>query len=271
MENIKKIHTSKFPTLSYRKLGQGPAIVLIHGFPESGELWSNIWPDLSKKYTVIIPDLPRSGGSTFTGEGVSIEDMAESINDILIDCGINIAIIAGHSMGGYTALAFAEMYADKVKGLSLIHSFAGADSEEKKEARRKSIALMQKPKGKETFIRQMIPNLFAETFIHQHPEVVETQIESGLQLEVKAMVSFYNAMINRPERVKVLIDATFPVQFVIGKEDTAVPIDVSAQQSTLSNRTFVEIYSDCGHMSMLEQPEKLTRDLEEFTDFCNKR
>jgi pimeloyl-ACP methyl ester carboxylesterase len=271
MENIKEIHTSKFPSLTYRRIGEGPALVLLHGFPASGKLWHKIWPELSKHFTVIVPDLPGAGGSKFSGGGVSVEDMAESVNEILMDCDIDKAIIAGHSMGGYTALAFAEMYGDKVKGLSLVHSFAGADSEEKKETRRKSIALMEKPKGKETFIRQMIPNLFSKAFKEEHPEVLEEEIENGIQLEVKAMVSFYNAMINRPDRTKVLVEAGFPVQFIIGKEDKAIPIDIAAQQSTLSNRTFVSIYTDCAHMGMLEQPEKLTRDLKEFADFCNKR
>ncbi len=271
MEDIKEIHTSQFPTLTYRLMGDGPALVLIHGFPASSILWQIIWPALMKHYTLIIPDLPGAGGSRFSGEGVSVEDMAESVNQILIDCKIDKAVIASHSMGGYTALAFADMYPGKVKGLSLVHSFAGADTEEKKETRRKSIALMHKEKGKEAFIRQMIPNLFSDEFKTRHPDVLENEAEKGLQLEVKALISFYTAMINRPDRTKVLKDAGFPVQFVIGKEDKAIPIDVAAQQSTLSNRTFVEVYTNCAHMSMLENPEQLTHDLKEFTEFCYRR
>ncbi|RYE24527.1 MAG: alpha/beta hydrolase [Sphingobacteriales bacterium] len=271
MDKPKQIHTAQFPSLTYRKMGQGPVLMLVHGFPESNELWREVCDSLSMKYTLLIPDLPGAGGSTFKGEGVSVEGMAESMNEILIAEDIERAVIAGHSMGGYTALAFAEKYPGKLKGLSLVHSFAGADTEEKKETRRKSIALMEKDKGKETFIRQMIPNLFSEAFKEKHPEVLELETENALRLETKAMVSFYNAMINRPDRAKVLQDAAFPVQIVIGKEDKAIPIDVAAQQSTLSRRTFVEIYTDCAHMGMLEQPQQLTRDLEEFTEFCYRR
>ncbi|RYD56492.1 MAG: alpha/beta hydrolase [Sphingobacteriales bacterium] len=260
------IRTERFPNLCYRKTGNGPAFVLVHGFPENGDLWRKVVPALSESFTVIVPDLPGAGESTFTGD-LSIEDMADSLNLILENEGIDKAVVAGHSMGGYTAFAFAERFKDKLAGLSLVHSTASADDEEKKETRRKSIALIEKG-GKDAFIRQMTPNLFSKKFKEEYPEVIEQQVKRGLQLPAESIIAFYKAMINRPERVSILSSANYPVQWIVGKEDTIAPPEKIAEQSKLSDRTFVSVYPDVSHMSMLEDEKKLIEDLKKFTSYC---
>lgn len=263
------IRTEKFPELSYRKQGSGPAIVLIHGFPANGELWAQLLPLLAEKHTVIVPDLPGAGKSTFSGSGLSMEDMAESIRLVLEAGGIEQAVLAGHSMGGYVALAFAERYPQMLAGLSLVHSVASADNDEKKETRRKSIELITKG-GKEAFIKQMIPNLFSAAFKTAHPAAVEDQVKKGMELEADSMVAFYEAMIARPERTKVLENADFPVQVIAGEDDALIPAKAALGQSRLSNRNFVSLYSGVGHMSMVEDPLRLAEDLKTFVEYCNK-
>ncbi|MBL7717833.1 MAG: alpha/beta hydrolase [Flavipsychrobacter sp.] len=261
------IKTDKFPQLAYRKSGQGPALVLIHGFPENGGLWGRVVPLLENDFTVIVPDLPGTGNSTLGTAGASMEDMADGIKMLLENVGLSRAVIAGHSMGGYVALAFADRYPDMLAGLALVHSTASADNDDKKETRRKSIALITKG-GKEPFIKQMIPNLFAPTFREAHPSVIEEQVKRGMELEADSMVAFYEAMMNRPDRTDLLEKATFPVQFIIGKEDALVPAEVALAQSRMASRNFVSLYSNTGHMSMIEQPSSLARDLSDFVQYC---
>ena len=263
-----KIDTPNYPALAYRKEGKGPAIVLIHGFPENEGLWQQVVPLLASRFTVIVPDLPGTGESELLPE-TTMETLAERIFEILVNEGIHKAVVAGHSMGGYVALAFAERYGYLLEGLSLVHSIASADSEEKKETRRKSIALIRKG-GKEPFIKQMIPNLFAPAFKEAHPSVIEEQVKRGMELEAGSMTAFYEAMIARPDRTHILKNASFPVQFVLGEEDTLIPSNVGLEQSRLSSRNFVSLYSDTGHMSMIECPERLATDLAEFGEYCHK-
>ncbi len=260
------IQTSQDTRLAYRKEGQGPAIVLIHGFPENGGLWQQVWPILAAKFTVIVPDLPGTGESELLPES-TMESMAECIVAILKNENIGKAVIAGHSMGGYVALAFAERFGDMVEGLSLVHSIASADNEEKKETRRKSIALIRKG-GKEPFIKQMIPNLFSPSFKEAYGSVIEEQVKRGMELEADSMIAFYEAMIARPDRTDVLKSATFPVQFVLGEDDALIPSNVGLEQSRLSSCNFVSLYSNTGHMSMMEDPERLSKDLIDFADYC---
>lgn len=261
------IHTERFPQLYYRKYGKGPAIVLLHGFPADGELWFKIWEQLAEQCLVIVPDLPGSGKSSFTGDDVSIDELAGSVNAILEHENINEAVIVGHSMGGYTALAFADLYAPKLKGLALVHSTSAADNEEKIATRKKSIDLIRKG-GKEPFIKQMVPNLFSKTFSEANQTVIEDRVNKGLKLEAASMIAFYNSMIERPDRTEVLKNGHFPVLWVLGQDDNVIPYKPVLKQTTLANVNFISIYSDSGHMSMLEQDKQLIDDLQKFAAYC---
>ncbi len=107
-------------------------------------------------------------------------------------------------------------------GLGLIHSTAAADTEEKKEARRKSIKLMEQY-GSEALVRQAMPGMFSPASKSGQPALVERLIQMGMQCKVEALIAYYEAMIKRPERKAVLQKITVPVLFQIGKDDTAVP------------------------------------------------
>lgn len=262
-----KIETGLFPLLTYNKAGDGKAIVLLHGFPESRKLWDRLVHSLTSHFKVIVPDIPGSGESVFKGDEVSMEQLAESVALVLAHEHIEEVVIAGHSMGGYVALAFAERYKQKVKGLCLVHSNASADDDAKKELRRKSIELIKKG-GREAFIRQMIPNLFSEAFKTEHPELLEANISEGLKLEGRSLIAFYNAMINRPGRLRILENAAFPVQWLAGKEDTIAPPAKMLQQSMLASVNFVSVYPGVAHMGMLENPERIGRDILEFAAYC---
>ena len=251
----------------YRKMGVGPVMVLLHGFPETGELWHNIWDALSVSFTLIIPDLPGSGASRLEKE-TSISMMAETVKAILDKEEINSAILAGHSMGGYVALAFAGLYPAMVEGVSLVHSMPVADDDEKKKARIKSVELIEKG-GKEPFIRQMIPNLFSDVFKQNNPAIVKEHIDKGLKMNSDSLINFYNAMRLREDRRNMVKAAKFPIQWIIGLGDNIMGYKKILIESHQSAINFVTFYHECGHMSMIEAPGKLTADLETFGKYSH--
>ena len=261
-----EISTAISSRLFYRKMGSGPAVVLLHGFPESGTLWRLIWDDLSAEYTLIIPDFPGSGNSSLDKE-TTIDEMAECVRSVLDAEGIAHAVIAGHSMGGYTAFAFARLYPGMVAGLSAIHSSATTDDEEKKKNRLKAISLIERG-AKKPFISEMVPNLFSEAFKQTFPMMVEEQVAESLKMDVAGMVNFYKAMISRKNQTDMLPDAVFPVQWVVGMEDNVISYKRILEQSYVSAINFVTFYRDCAHMSMMEAPVRLSKDLKIFIDYC---
>lgn len=238
--------------------GKKPAVVLLHGFAEDNQIWAAQKAFLSEQFYVITPDLPGSE---------SIESMADAVYTALQAESIDQAVIIGHSMGGYVALALAEKHPAVIKGLGLFHSTAAPDSEEKKEARRKSISMIEQYGG-EAFIRQALPNMFSPVYKKQHPEKVEAYVTAGTGSPKESLIAWYKAMIVRPDRTKVLSSLEVPVLFVIGKDDTAVPLQCVLPQVSLPRISSIHIFADTGHMGMWEVPEASNQLLKDFIQFC---
>lgn len=259
--------TKEFDEVYYTVHGSGEVIVLLHGFPMDGQLWNKVVSELSEKYCLIIPDFPGCGRSTYDSDDITVEDMALFVKQILLNEGVDKAIIAGHSMGGYATMAFAELYPEMLKGIGLIHSFATADSEEKKEQRIKSIELFRKG-GSVPFVRQMIPALFAESTKKILNDEINELTERAILTKANNLEAFYKAMINRGDRTRIFNKVNVPVLWIIGREDGIANPRNLIQQTSLSNVNFVYVYNNCGHMSMIETPQKMCSDLISFADYC---
>jgi pimeloyl-ACP methyl ester carboxylesterase len=174
----------------------------------------------------------------------------------------------GHSMGGYVTLAFAQLFPERLKAFGLIHSTAYADNEEKKAARQKSISFIKEHSAAE-FMKTTIPNLFSQKFNTEQKEQVDELIEQGNQFTAEALIAYYTAMINRPNRSHILEKTTVPVLFFIGEEDKAVsPADALAQ-TALPNVCMAKLVPGIAHMGMLEATNELNTTIREFCTTVN--
>jgi pimeloyl-ACP methyl ester carboxylesterase len=192
-----------------------------------------------------------------------MEELAGSVKAMLDAEGIKKCIMVGHSMGGYVTLAFAELYPGMLKAFGLFHSTSYADSEEKKAARRKGIEFIRK-NGSAAFIRQSIPNLFSERSRKEHPEWVSTLIARYAGIHPDSLIRCYEAMIHRPDRSHVLQQFPGPVLFIIGEQDSAVPLTASLQQCHLPSISYVHILGNAAHMGMMEDSTRANHILESF-------
>lgn len=252
--------------LFYRTVGIGQTVVLLHGFGEDGNIWQHQIEFLQKDFHLIIPDIPGSGNSSFLGN-TDIDGYAEVVKFILDTEGLTKDVIFfGHSMGGYIALAFAEKYPQYLKAFGLIHSSSFADSEEKKIARYKAIAFIEK-NGSEAFLNTGIPGLFSEEFNKTNKSIVDALVKKGNDFSPEALIQYYQAMIARPDRTDVLKNTPNPVLFVIGEFDQAVPKEQSLQQCFLPQKSQVTILYQSAHMGMLEETEKTNEALLKFLNF----
>lgn len=248
----KKIDINGMP-FSYRISGEGPAVVLLHGFAEDASVWDNQLHALPG-YQLILPNLPGSGGSAWTAN-VSMEASAELLQQFLQQLQIDRCILIGHSMGGYITLAFAELYPGRLDGFGLFHSSAFADTEEKKETRRKGIAFMRQHGGFE-FVKAGIPNLYSPVSKKQQPGLLSSQEAASHGFTAEALTAYYEAMIARPDRTEILRRAKVPVLFVLGTYDNAVPLKDGLAQCHLPNLSHVYILENSGHMGMREEPQQ---------------
>jgi pimeloyl-ACP methyl ester carboxylesterase len=251
--SIDKTLDFKNKKIFYRIIGEGPVVVLLHGIPADGDLWRNTFNELTG-FKFIVPDLPGSGASEVI-EDMSMEGMAEAIRTILDEEKIYSACMIGHSMGGYISLAFAEKYPGYLNGLGLFHSTAYPDNEEKKETRRKAIEFI-KENGAYEFLKTSVPNLFSPISQEKIPNKIEELIAKANNFSSRALVSYYEAMMQRPDRTTILKIRKFPVLFIAGKYDNAIPLNDSLKLCHLPELSYFHILAQSGHMGMIEETEK---------------
>ena len=246
----------------YRIIGSGKPVILIHGFVEDGSVWNNQVQSLKEKFQLIIPDLPGSGRSEMTDD-MSIEGMAEVIHSIINEENIDSCTVIGHSMGGYITLALAEKYWNHLNAFGLFHSTAFADSEEKKAARSKGIEFIRK-NGAFEFLKTTTPNLFSAKTMEEKPGLADEFLSTLRNFSPHALVSYYHAMMMRPDRTTVLKNASVPVLFIIGEYDNAVPLSDGLKQCYLPEKSYIHILHRSGHMGMLEDAKTSNGILEQF-------
>ncbi len=261
METKELLYQNK--KLVYRTAGKGSTVVLLHGFGEDGTIWHNqfeAFPD----HQLIIPDLPGSGGSEVIDD-MSMNGLTEAVKAILDEASSfpGGAVLIGHSMGGYVTLAYAEKYSEAVSAFGLFHSTAYADSDEKKEARKKGIDVMEE-KGGPAFLQTSVPNLYAQQTKTEKPWLIAEQLEGTHNFSGAALVNYYEAMMERPDRTDVLRKAQVPVLFILGKWDTAVPLNDGLALCYLPQLSYIHILDASGHMGMIEERERANEILKAF-------
>lgn len=246
----------------YKTHGNGKPVMLVHGFGEYGSVWNKQVEFLKDNYYLVVPDLPGSGRSEMIPD-MSMEGLAEVLHAIIHEELIDTWTVIGHSMGGYVTLALVESYWNHVNGFGLFHSSAFADTEEKKETRKKGIGFI-KQHGAFEFLKTATPNLFSPNTKSQTPDIVNDFIATLADFSPDALVSYYNAMMKRPDRTAVLKNTEKPVLFIAGEHDNAVPLNDILKQCYLPEKSYFHVLKNSGHMGMMEETEKANQILQEF-------
>ncbi len=109
--------------LHYLTAGDGPAVVLLHGYAETSLMWKPIIPTLAERFTVIAPDLPGIGDSAIPADGLDMTTAAIRIHALVASLGIENAEVVGHDIGLMVAFAYAAQFPAEVKKLALMDAF----------------------------------------------------------------------------------------------------------------------------------------------------
>jgi len=235
-------------------------VVLLHGFLENKSMWNKYVSALSKNHRVITIDLLGHGETECLGYVHTMEDQADMIFAVLISLRIRKIVLVGHSMGGYVALAFAELYPDNVKGLFLLNSTSRADSDERKINRDRAIKAVKQ--NYTNFVRISISNLFSE----DNREVLAKEIEKvkleALKTPLQGIVASLEGMKIRKDREVLLHFAPYPIQLVLGEKDGVLIYDDTRDQIE-GTKVELTTFPD-GHMSHIENEKELKIVLLEF-------
>jgi pimeloyl-ACP methyl ester carboxylesterase len=234
--------------LAYSRRGFGKPLVLVHGYPLDHTIWNEISPLLENDFEVITPDLRGLGQSEVVQSQYKITDMAADIAGLLDHLEIEKVAIAGHSMGGYIALAFAKAYLGRVLGLGLVASQAPADTPDRKQGRYEAAAEIM-ASGVGPVAESMSGKLTADERVQAYVRrLIAAQQAAGLAGALKAMAE-------RDDSTYILSTFNFPVAIVHGDSDELIPVQRAHEvKSALPHAVLTEL-SNAGHMPMMEEPQ----------------
>jgi pimeloyl-ACP methyl ester carboxylesterase len=235
-------------------------VVFIHGFCENHSVWDDFLALLPKQHQYFAPNISELTHCQ------KMDDYAKYIKKQLDEAQVEKAVFIGHSMGGYIALAFAELFPEMITGLGLFHSSAYADSEERKETRLKAIQYIVKH-GAKDFIEDFLPNMFNTAFKKQHTSYIQKKIgEYSEKISEEALIAATLAMRDRSDRTKILKEADYPFLMIAGGKDKFVAMAVALEQITLLKNPYCLILNDIAHAGMLESPELCAKFITEFIE-----
>ena len=249
--NIAGIH------IAYEEHGKGTPLVLIHGYPLDHTIWLEVVPLLENDFHLILPDLRGFGQSDVMEADNSIIDYASDIKGLLNHLKIKEAFLAGHSMGGYVALAFGREYSEAVSGLGLVSSQGAADTPERKEGRY-ATAKQVLDEGVKIVAESMTSKLSADMRIQSFVrKLISEQRPQGVS-------SALTAMAERPDSTELLSTFHFPFVIVHGDADELIPVERGREmKAALPDAHFVEL-PNAGHMPMMENPRAVADALRFF-------
>src|SRR6266516_5413639 len=242
------------PMLAHDSAGpsDGPVVVLVHGWPLNRTIWSEVSPRLAASgFRVLAPDLPGFGESLpLLGPRPRVEAYAAELAAFLEGFGPHRFAVAGHSFGGYVALALAEMSPHLVGGLGLIASRTGADNDTVRRGRLETIDKVRAGGPK-----VLLPGL-AEKLVGPSGAVPWRPRASRIieQARAEGVIAGLTAMAARPDRTAVYEEFSGPRLVVHGRADSLIPVAEAADPS--AGRPPVRaILPEVGHMPMWESPE----------------
>jgi pimeloyl-ACP methyl ester carboxylesterase len=109
--------------IHYLTAGQGPAVILLHGYTQTSAMWRPIIPKLAGKFTVIAPDLPGIGDSSIPKGGITMKSAAIAIHELARSLGIKKTRVVGHDIGLMVAYAYAAQFPQETEKLVVMDAF----------------------------------------------------------------------------------------------------------------------------------------------------
>lgn len=241
-------------------------------------MWTTLQKELSKTYSVYTLDLPGHGETEAIGYIHTMEDYAALVLAFADFQNLNTFSLLGHSMGGYVALALAELAppaclgrarlrdldgqagSERIEKFILLNSTPLADSEIKQKERNRAIMMIQK--YPEAFINMAVKHLFLPKHQKRLSSEIDTAIAEAKKCSQQGIINTLKGMQDRKDRTEVLNNISSQSLIILGKEDKVINFE---KTKIIAEETGTELkILSGGHMSYIEHPDLLLKRVQEF-------
>src|SRR6266852_1022559 len=260
--------------LHYLTAGQGPAVILLHGYAETSRMWTPILPLLAERFTVIAPDLPGIGDSAIPADGLDMKTAAIRIHALARSLGVEKARVVGQDIGLMVAYAYAAKFPAEVEKLVVMDAFLPGVGGWEAVYNNPAIwhfrfngatpeALVQ---GRERTYFEYFWNDFAADKTHSIPEAARQAYAAAYARPGRMhagwayFVSFRQAAKDFAQLSQTKL--TMPVLSIGG--DKSLGNALAQQMKLVATNVTVVVLKDTGHWVLEERPKETTEALEKF-------
>lgn len=250
-------------------VGQGPPVLLVHGFPLDHGMWQSQMEELSRDHRVIAPDLRGFGQSKLpdgplAADAVTMEQYADDLALLLDGLAVRDSVtFCGLSMWGYIAWQFWRRHANRLARLILCDTRAVADSPDAAKGRLDT-AKKVLAEGSGVVAQGMLPKLIAAGTVEQQPHIKQQLAATMSGTSPAGIAAALRGMAVRPDVTSWLPSINVPTLVLVGAEDAiAPPAEMRSIAAAIPGAQFVEIAA-AGHMAPLENPAASNAALRKF-------
>jgi pimeloyl-ACP methyl ester carboxylesterase len=263
--------------VSYVETGDGPVLLLIHGMAGSYENWEAVIEPLSRRYTIVAPDLPGHGASAPGAGDYSLGALAVGLRDLLLALGHDRATLVGHSLGGGIAMQLAYAFPELTERLVLVSSgglgpevspllraaaLPGADLFIAATAKPGRLAGAALERGLAAV--GLRPNTDVAVVARGYASLTDGDRRAAFLATLRSVISSGGQLVDGRDRL--YLSAGVPVLIVWGARDPIIPVRHArgAHESIPGSR--LEIFDGVGHLPQLEAPGRFVAVLERFCE-----
>jgi 3-oxoadipate enol-lactonase len=253
--------------------GPGTPVVLLHGFPLDRAVWDEQMPALAAA-RVIRVDLRGCGESEPSDGPALMEVLAADVAGVLDALQVERAALAGHSIGGYVALAFFRMFAERVSGLALVASHVAEDAganphaapaqRELAAARDAQARRLETEDRMDAAIESYLPRYFAPRVYRERPDLVERARAMMARQDPGGCAQLVRGMQQRLDSHDLLEDIDVPALVIAGGADSYLDAHTLRETASAIRGAQFVLLEDVGHLPQWEAPERTADALAAF-------
>jgi pimeloyl-ACP methyl ester carboxylesterase len=261
---------------AYVKAGSGPVLLLLHGLGCDHTTWSPVVDELSRRYTVIAPDLLGHGLSDKPRADYSLGGYANGMRDLLTVLGIDTATVVGHSFGGGVAMQFAYQFPERTERLVLVAP-GGLGPEVTPAIRaitapgfHQVMGLLTLPGVRHAGIGGL--RALASSGLPRTRDLAEVadiydsfkdpDARAAIRHVVRAVVDWRGQVVTMADRA--YLTAAMPICVVWGSDDAVIPVRHAQNAAALAPGARVEVVPNAGHFPHKDHPQRFARTVQDF-------
>jgi len=247
--------------VAYTVTGSGPALYMVHGIGSRRVTWDALVDGLKDHFTCVTYDLRGHGESPVPPTPYSLDELVEDLENLRAKLGHDEIHIVGHSLGGQIGPAYARLYPNRTKSVSLLSTAAGRTPDDS--AKVKGVVAAMRSKGVEPLLRTLIDRWYTDPFIAAHPDKIDARIKQVIDTPEDVFLSVFDIYAST-EMMPWLHQVTCPCLVLTGENDGGCNPRLNQLIANTLPRSELVILPNLKHSILIEGSEAVLPPLKDF-------